>query len=398
MRGFKGLAGFLLALTLGACSSAPATLAPGSFLLYVVEGNGISRLASDNAASVSWGEGALLPDGSAVLQVAPLSGSGQTMVNREPLRAGTQVRRDFDGFWTLAWAGGRREFASGIPRPFGLSPLGRQLVLASTDAFQVISTADLAASGKIPATGSFLAADDAGRWLYTYGPGGILRYEVVGGFQEPQIVLDDLPGSFDAGVVSFDGRYFYAVFTQNDRPGYLLVLDLERGSTRRLDFAGSLGTGPWAMAITHDGRTVYAVSSGWGQVEVYDTDSGRLRLVRFEVPRGTASFVDDAYAKGLLYTPPALAAISPAGDRLAVGGGYRGLVLLDAHTLRVVRTALPAYTVSSALFGPDGRRLFAVAQGSGSPSLAEIDVETGAVIRWISSASGPRQLLLVQSN
>jgi hypothetical protein len=128
-------------------------------------------------------------------------------------------------------------------------------------------------------------------------------------------------------------------------------LDLARGIARCIDLPGTGDYGAaitWALAPDPDGRTLWAVSAGYGRVVAVDVAAHSVR---------------DAYA----FAPAAwtqnggVAVVSPDGERIAYTDAEHIWVVILAKR-KVVAGAV--HTAVALAYAPDQRRLWVVGQRS----------------------------------
>jgi DNA-binding beta-propeller fold protein YncE len=130
-------------------------------------------------------------------------------------------------------------------------------------------------------------------------------------------------------------------------------LDVRHATARCIDLAGSgnfnLGT-TYTMQLSPNGKTLWAVSAGFGRVIGIDVATAKVRdAFRFKV------------AKNVVESPSAaVSAISADGSRIAIAvGGDLWLVNTPTQTVRT----LGNHPATAVAFARDGRRLW-VAQGT----------------------------------
>jgi hypothetical protein len=153
-------------------------------------------------------------------------------------------------------------------------------------------------------------------------------------------------------VSSPDGRYLFTLYVGSNGGTMVHELDLRTATARCIDLPGTgnfnAGT-TYAIELSHDGRTLWAASPGYGRVAAIDVKTARVKLAfRFAHP-------------GFTEAPSAsISALSADGSRLAVAvGGELWLVQTESHT--VVRGTPHAALALG--FSPDGTKLWAVVKG-----------------------------------
>lgn len=132
------------------------------------------------------------------------------------------------------------------------------------------------------------------------------------------------------------------------------VIDLVQGG-EVAEFA--TGAAPARLAVHADGRRLFCTNEDGGSVSVYDVHTLRIE-------------------REILLAPPR----PPRAEELPIGER------MDEES-RAIRGCRPV----ELLFSPDHARLFVSC--TQSESIAEIDTERGAVVRYIEVGAGPRDLL-----
>jgi hypothetical protein len=166
-------------------------------------------------------------------------------------------------------------------------------------------------------------------------------------------------GTAFARLSSRDGRYLFTLYIAPDGGAMIHQLDLRSAVARCVELPGNgdvPGTGDFTAAMTTslslspDGRTLWAVSPGYGRATAIDVATHRVRSVlRF-----------DGYWQG----NAGLAAVAPDG-RIAVSEGTR-IWLVEPRRRQVVQEG--ARTVRALGFGADGR-LWAIGRNAAVYSL-----------------------------
>jgi hypothetical protein len=144
-----------------------------------------------------------------------------------------------------------------------------------------------------------------------------------------------------ARVTSNDGRYVFTLYVGQNGGAMVHQLDVRRSIARCIDLPGTgdfnSGTS-YAMQLSPNGRTLWAVSPGYGRVVSIDVTSGHATGAFTFMPVSAAS-------------PGAtVAAVSPRGDRLAVALGS-DLFLITPATRKVVHRLRTARALA---FSPSG--------------------------------------------
>jgi len=195
-----------------------------------------------------------------------------------------------------------------------------------------------------------------------------------------------------------NGNYVYTVYIREGGP-FIHALPLGEPIAWCVDLpttsAGDIERQfHWALALSHDGRTLYAANEALGKVAVM-TPGEPPTIVRTapvalnsNLPLG-GGLVTDADAKG-----PRIggAALSADGRTLYTFANV-GVVALDTATLKVRARYLDPWQPDTMRMSTDGKWLY-VAESSES-KLWQIDANTGAVSE-LKSVANPWALLWAQ--
>ena len=154
-------------------------------------------------------------------------------------------------------------------------------------------------------------------------------------------------------VASPDGRYLFTLYVGGNGGAMVHQLDLRTSVARCIDLPGAgdfNSTTTWAMELSPDGKTLWAVNPGYGRVVGIDVAKRNVRVAfRFK--------------KSALYNngPAAsVSAISPDGSRIALGVAGKIFYVSMAH--RVVVNGVPHAAVALG-YAPDGTTLWVVGKG-----------------------------------
>ncbi len=159
-----------------------------------------------------------------------------------------------------------------------------------------------------------------------------------------------------ARAASADGRYVFTLYLGSGGGAMIHELDLVAGTARCVDLPGTgdfAAAMTWALVVDPDGRTLWAVSPGYGRVVAVDVAAHRIR--------DSYTFQRAAWAPN-----PGVAVMAPDGERIAVTDAQHVWFVELAR-----RTVLPgASRVAIALgFAPDLSRLWLVGERSRVSSL-----------------------------
>jgi len=313
-------------------------------------------------------------------------------------------------------------------RPVGLSPNGRQLVLAGlpsgtqyspdSNRFLVYDTTHLDRPPlRVNLPGSFLfdgISDDA-RSLYlledlsspsTGSAYNVRRYDLTMGALDPAIIVDkrtgeqSISGTAIDSVMSRGGAWQYTVYAFGGMAPFVHALNLNDATAFCID----LPKGPldgeldllWSVVASHDGRFIYAVNTATGSVVVMPTNSPwqtrRAALAVPQAPTAAAAWTPWApVAVEAKHLVDGAAVISP-DDRILYSIGDTGMFLVDTASLKLIGSLLPTRPLNSITITTGGERLYATSLDNAANPLVQVDVDSG---RWaaIAGATGPLSVL-----
>jgi hypothetical protein len=182
-------------------------------------------------------------------------------------------------------------------------------------------------------------------------------YDLATNKLDPQALKNEadsplIVGSPWSRLSSSDGRYLLTLYITAAGKAMIHELDTRNGTARCIDLPGSgsfNSATSYSLSLSPDSRTLWAVSTGYGKVAAIDISSARVR---------------DTF--GFAASPPAnpigmVAAVSPDGERLAVGDGNTiWFVTFALH--RVVQA--PPHVAIALGFSTDGKKLWTLGQKS----------------------------------
>jgi hypothetical protein len=244
----------------------------------------------------------------------------------------------------------------------GSSQDGRQAVLARTERRRTTFTIRSPQEQRQVALGGNTWSFDAlaGERLYlirSLRRGYQVRlYDLARNRLEPQPLKDPRESALIEGVPwqrvsSPDGRYMLTLYLSSDGSAMIHDLDLADGTARCIDLPGSgnfSAASSYALALSPDGRTLWAASPGYGSVAGIDLHDQRVR-VRF------------AFTPGPWNATAGIEAAAADGTRLALTDAQHiWLVDLSRHNVRRER---PHVAIALA-FSPDGRKLLMIGERS----------------------------------
>jgi hypothetical protein len=143
-------------------------------------------------------------------------------------------------------------------------------------------------------------------------------------------------------LASADGRYLFTLYIGQNGGAMVHALDLETANARCIDLPGTgnyLASTLYAMVLSNDGRTLWAVGAGYGRVVGIDV-AARTATTAFTIGASTSR-----QGKGTR------AALSPDGKRIALSDGDT-VSVLNLRTRKIVkRKPVPALAIG---YAPDG--------------------------------------------
>ncbi len=288
-----------------------------------------------------------------------------------------------------------------VPSPGDLvvAPDGERLYVAVPDGVAIVDVARAAIVDTVRADGvNRLALSGDGRRLFTVATTD--QGTIVGGLDlRTRTSLPELAvewGIVSTAVASPDGVVVY--LGHRYYSGILTVVDLD---THRSWQAPTLEDGVAELALTPDGRRLYAANgtTGSGRVSILDTGTGRIVAEPNTVsdpaslaldPKGrlyTANFSDQSVSaidiatlkqvdKVAVDPWPASLALSPGGGTLYVAHNGGTLVAIDTASNQV--TPLPLNPATTAFAAP--------VQASSPDTFAARSSAYAALARWLSRA------------
>ena len=295
--------------------------------------------------------------------------------------------------------------------PGGLSQNGRYLVLQATgprtsthmllidtQLFNVAKRIDL--NGKF----DFDAVSNSGQSVYvleypnaadTYYH--VRVYEVLAGHLGGYTVVDKgnpnevMTGVRLSGVFSPDGQWLYSLYARANQGAFVHALNLSQPFAFCLDLPGSgyssnMNAFQWSLAITPDGRHVFAANGPMGLVTRIDNLDGGQPAIKSNGRIGSAGsaaipFVQNVAAKEM---GPHGAVVSNDGKTL-VTAGTNGLIWIDTGTMQVRNRLLTNWSVWSLAASPDGAMIYAL---NDAGAIAELSMASARVVATFDPAEG----------
>ncbi|MDQ6857688.1 MAG: hypothetical protein M3Z65_01695 [Chloroflexota bacterium] len=396
-------------------------------VIYVRQsGNGQSALISvvdvrTGAVLRALPDGVITPDRTTLFVTDLMNGGRQTRVHAIDVSTGREARA-----FTIDGAFGRLAPTDGGTG--GLSADGRWLVLVGGQIrvddrwitrFAVVDTTSGAVAGQVElkstSTFSFLgvAPDGTSLFVNEQGDGGT-RFRVwnfASSAFEP-----DLPGrewdGWQAGfattpVATRDAKSVAWLDTGRGPPPVVRVLDLASRRVTSIALPDGQRSDDlekfllWSLALSRDGRMLYAVNPALGFIDEVDPRAGllkrsnRLNVTRAEddglVPAIVRAAFPVAEAKRYLRGGALLA----ADGRTVYAAGAKGIAVIDVSTLgsRTVWAADSSF--DSFTLSPDGGRLYAISDQVGKISV--VRTTDGAIVGEIKPAAYPGEVVRVDA-
>jgi hypothetical protein len=153
---------------------------------------------------------------------------------------------------------------------------------------------------------------------------------------------------------SADGRYLFTLYIGGNGGAMVHQLDLKTSAARCIDLQGTgdfNSATTWALELSPNGKTLWAVNPGYGRVAGIDVGSRKVRVAfRF---KATSLYENGPVAS--------VSAMSPDGKRMAVAAA--GKLLNISLPRRSVTEGKPMAAVALG-YAPDGTTLWVVGKGS----------------------------------
>lgn len=371
----------LIAPTSSGRLTSAATPAPGEVVLLRDAGasaGGVLAVDAMTGRTVRVLPAGTTRPGSSRLYVATPDGTATRVVALDPATGATVAETRLTGRFGLPQVG-----PDGLPG--GLSADGRRLVLNADPAtgagaqplsrFAVLDVARLALVREFALAGSFsydaLAPDGSVVYLLEYltDPAGryqVRAYDVAAGRLRDGIVVDKLSqetameGVPVAQTTSADGGWSYTLYRSRHHAPFIHALDTRGATAVCIDLPAdgeswAVAAG-WGLAMSPDGRRLYAANGLSGQA--FGIDTTQLTIT----PPATFPSTAEAAALGSTADPLAGRRVAVAADGKTVYvAGARGVTVLDAATLARTGEVLAGRAVRSLLIGTGGR-LFGLVQ------------------------------------
>jgi hypothetical protein len=325
-------------------------------------------------------------DGRAVLFSARAHGAATLVEARDAATGAVRARRTLPGRWRLP-----QPAADGALE--GVSANGRTLVLVDGSRFAFLDTG-LSAPPRVAALADrysydALAPDGSILYLIEHRPDlGRQRYQVraldvATGRLRPGVIADKrelgepMAGYPLARATSPDGAWAYTLY-QGPEHAFVHALSASQGYALCIDLPGGVPDQAtlsyWGLALA--GHTLYAANAALGVAAAIDGPTGEVarvgRLPRRAAPHGVAR-------------EGARVVLAPDGGTL-YALGPRGLLAIDAASLRAWNAFLDGRRLDGLALSPDARRLYAVDRATGA--VLALDARSGQRLGEVGGAEG----------
>jgi hypothetical protein len=408
----KGLLAVVCAaLVVAGCGRASIGPTSGDYKLYVAASTQNAQQVSiidsrSHSVERSLPLGTSSPDWSHLYTVR-----SNTLIDIDPQTGGTRHTLQLPGNFGLP-----NGSDTGVPG--GLSQNGTWLVLVAPAPAEshllVVDTTYATRPLEIKLQGHFefdAISNDGNRIYlieYSGSPNSSYRvrvYEVIAGQLGPYTVVDKggsaepMTGFRLSGVPSPDGQWLYSVYARQDGGAFVHALSLTQPFAFCLDLQGSSSSADafqWSLALSSDGRHLYAANGALGVVTQIDNLDGYNPSIVHTSHIGAAGpsaswFVQDVQAKEL---GPNGAVLSPDGKTLVMAG-TSGVEWVDTSSFKVLRHELNGWKVWSLGGSPDGKMVYAI---SDAGKIAELSMEEMRMAASFDGAPGqPMALVRVES-
>lgn len=283
------------------------------------------------------------------------------------------------------------------------------MLLADTSEFKVAARIDLIGLFNFDAVSNdgqrvyvieYTGASDQSSYrvrVYEIAAGQLGSYTVVdkGGSVEP------MTGVRLSSVASPDGQWLYSVYAREKAGAFVHALNLSQPYAFCLDLPGSGWSSStdafqWSLALSADGRHLYAANGAMGVVtQINNLDGYTPTVVR------TGHVGSSGPTAGLVAQDVQAKEFGPNGsllshdDQTLVMAGKTGVIWVDTATLRARTRALTGWTVWSLAGSPDGNVVYVLNDAGAIAALSMVDGRTAA--SFDPSAGSPMGLLRVEA-
>ncbi len=343
-------------------------------------------------------------------------GNGKTTVRAVDVKTGQTLRQtQVQGEYDLT-------YVDMDGRPGGLSHNGHWLVLTQTytddpvtqsSRLVVLDTAFAQPPKWIQLDGNFWfdAISDDGSALYlierlsTGFPANyqVRLYDVAQGELTPVAIVDKtdteaMSGSRQSSIASPDGKWLYSLYLRGSHGPFIHALNLADRYAVCIDLPSEWGNSGeqqllWSLAMTPDGKTLYAVNAALGFVAQVDTAQLTVQhTATWPIPSAMAPHWLTRLAQWLVPTAEAKR-ILIGGAALSLDGrtlfalGEKGLLAINTSDLSLRGRYLLDRTLDSLALSPSGAWLYVVSAEQGQ--VLQVDPTNGIIVAEIASGSHP---------
>ena len=284
--------------------------------------------------------------------------------------------------------------ASGVPG--GLSPNGAWLVVQSsgstTTRMLVIDTRALTIAHRVTLAGEFTfdAINDAGTNLYLIqhlnGREYYVRlFDLATNSLTDNIVVDKSDGNQAmtgvrlSGIASAGHGWLFSMYVREHDTPFIHALNLDGPFAFCLDlpgsgFAADGRESQWSLAMSPDGRLLFAVNAATGSVAVANAAGEDAPAVT-----RTAQFASPGKTVG---SGPGAAVV--AGGTL-IAGDTAGLAFIDTSSLKLLGRTLDGWAIAGVGLSPDGKVVYAV---NSEGRIAVVSVATRQITGMFDPSAG----------
>jgi hypothetical protein len=302
----------------------------------------------------------------------------------------------------------------------GLSPNGAWLALAATPnhsamkqtAFAVLDTGFEQPPRLVSLDGNFLfdGLNNSGTSLFltqnlTDDPIDqylVRRYDLAAGVLDPKVIVEKgeedepMSGARHAAVASKGGDWLYSLYLETshgpfihalpiDNPQFAFCIDLPTVGKEDMTRQSH-----WALVMSPDQWTLYAVNGSLGLVVEYSLREGVPQLVR------TETLFDAPTSAGGPGAPKpdsgAAAALTPDGKMLFTLG-EQGLLAIDTASSALRGRYLADWTLDGVALSPDGARLYVSSAAQGK--IVRLNPATGTIAAEVPASGLPSTMVHV---
>jgi hypothetical protein len=302
----------------------------------------------------------------------------------------------------------------------GLSPDGRWLALTARSGkqtkFAVFDTEFKQQPRQLTLEGYFLfdGLNNSGSSLFLTESLGddpsakylVRRYDLAQDMLDPRVIVEKgeeeepMTGVRQTAVASKNGNWLYSLYVNAAEGPFIHALPINEADQVGLAFCIDLPTdgkddpakqSRWALLMSADMRTLFAVNGALGLVAEYNVIEGLPQPLRtkalFDTPdtASTLTARTDSAASSI-------AALAPDGKTMYTVG-QRGLLVIDMQALKLRGRFLPDWPLDGIAISPDSARLYAASAAQGK--IVRLDPAAGAIAAEVPATARPSGLVRV---